>query len=371
MLGEEEGETIETEAYLAAREIGVIFLKETVGPPTINVDLKKEISLFSDDDEESPSNQLGEKLSKQNVEVDPVFDDTNKKVGYTKHQKKYKKKKLKHVGESLKKECDILAKNTNNEEIDTNITIHENANVELDEGIKKKHSCDICQSEFKRRLHLIQHLKDAHPGVKIPCDLCDKSFSSVGSKETHINTVHAEVKRYPCEKCGKSFTTYGIRKTHMENVHETNKHHFCEKCEKSFSSSGNLKTHIEKAHNTTPVPCPHCGKSFQYMESHIKHVHEIRRAIFTCEECGKSFKSKKDVSKHKRIHLPDDVKKALKEKELEKHQCNLCGQRFPDSTRLKIHESSKHTGIKNFFCQYCPNSYFRSDHLKTHVNNSH
>ena len=67
--------------------------------------------------------------------------------------------------------------------------------------------------------------------------------------------------------------------------------YLCQQCEKSFITSGNLKTHKEKVHGGgSPLPCPHCGKSFQYMESRIKNVHEIRSDVFNCEECDKDEK---------------------------------------------------------------------------------
>merc|ERR1712179_251089 len=101
VLGEEEGDTIETEAFLAAREMGIMFLKEKVGPPTaINVKLKKETFVFSDDESHEESlgkmnlNQWSENLLKQNVEVNPVLDNTNKKEVDMKPKKKYKKKKI-------------------------------------------------------------------------------------------------------------------------------------------------------------------------------------------------------------------------------------------------------------------------------------
>ena len=107
------------------------------------------------------------------------------------------------------------------------------------------------------------------------------------------------------------------------------------------------------------------------MDSHIKRVHEQNSERFTCEECGKSFKTKSEVSKHMKCHLADDIKQAIKEKEMEKHKCKTCGQRCIDSTRLRWHEAAKHTGIKNFYCQQCPKSYFYSNHLRTHVTSTH
>jgi len=374
------GDTIETEAFLAAKELGIMFLKERITAKT-NKGLKSELNSskaildsqegvvssfeFNEEDEEPSThnsdlfssiefNEIEEKLSKHKVDINQPKNIKGEGVETKKH---LKKKKRNNIGVYLINERLIPIKNGKNEK---------------DIEIKKKHACNICGIEFKRVRHLSKHFIESHPGMKIPCELCSKHFSSVGSKETHIKIVHTNGKSFPCDKCGKFFTTSGIRKTHTENVHGENKLIVCQQCDKSFSTAGTLKTHIEKTHNAgPPLPCPHCGRFFQYMEQHIQHKHEVRSASFTCEECGKNFKFKNDVSRHKKVHLPYDIRKALKEKKLQKHQCNLCGKRFPDSTRLKTHDAAKHTGIKKFYCQRCPKSYFRSDHLKTHVSSNH
>ena len=180
----------------------------------------------------------------------------------------------------------------------------------------------------------------------------------------------SENKPHSCEYCGKYFVVNRI--TQIGTMHSDNKLYSCEHCGKSFSTSGNLATHIRNIHEAgPPLPCPHCGKSFQYMDIHIKRIHAMTNERYTCEECGKTFKRKGDLSDHMKCHLPNDIKRVMKEREMEKHQCSACGQRFIDSTRLKWHEAAKHTGIKSFYCQQCPKSYFRSDHLKTHVTSTH
>ena len=92
---------------------------------------------------------------------------------------------------------------------------------------------------------------------------------------------------------------------------------------------------------------------------------------FGCEECGKMFKTKGDVTEHKKIHLPEEIKSLMKAKQMGKNKCDDCGQGFIDSAKLKMHIAVKHTGIRSFFCQECPASYFRSDNLKNHVAKNH
>ena len=132
-----------------------------------------------------------------------------------------------------------------------------------------------------------------------------------------------------------------------------------------------MNKHIEAAHNAgPPLPCPFCGKQFQYLNTHIKRIHEETKKVFTCEECGKTSKTKSDLNQHIRCHLPDDIKLAIKEKEMKKHQCIPCGKQFVGKFKLRYHEATKHT-IRSYHCQQCPKSFFRSGHLKSHVTSYH
>jgi len=203
----------------------------------------------------------------------------------------------------------------------------------------KEHRCNACDLEFKHFSHLSDHDKKLHPGLKrFLCDHCGKGFSRAGDRDHHITTVHSDAKPFLCDHCGKG-----------------------------FRSAGNKNCHIESVHSEGPgFQCPYCEKSFKHLSIHIKHFHTVGGEKFTCEECGKIFRTKNYLSKHMRYHLPDEAKRAI----MEKNQCKDCGIGFINSTRLKRHEN-KHNGIKSFYCQHCPKSFFRNDHLKTHVNNTH
>ena len=209
---------------------------------------------------------------------------------------------------------------------------------------KSNHECTSCALTFKSSNNLVDHNKQVHACEKNI--LCGKSFATARTINFHIETIHSGDNPYSCEYCGKSFNRSGNRNTYVETVHKTG----------------------------PPLLCPHCGKLVKHtntMDSHVKHVHKINDEKFTCEECGKVYRTKKDIQVHMRYHLPEDIKLAMKEKAMEKYKCNSCDKGFIDSTRLKWHEASRHTGIKSFICQHCPKSYFRSDHLKTHVTSVH
>merc|ERR1712179_185517 len=188
--------------------------------------------------------------------------------------------------------------------------------------------------------------------------------------EIHEHTVGKKLKKNGMKKkkLGRP-----KKRTDIETV-SSDKKVTCNQCSKVFSCSGNLYTHMKHVHSP-PTPCQHCGLNFRYIEHHIKKVHTTMAPTrsFICDECGKSFKTKNDVAGHKKYHLPNDIKEALKTKKREVNRCSTCGKGFTDKTKLKRHEAARHNGIRSrsFHCQQCTMSYYRADHLKSHVASSH
>ena len=77
---------------------------------------------------------------------------------------------------------------------------------------------------------------------KFKCEICEKSFSTKGSKKLHITAVHGEVNIFACNVCSKTFREKKNLTSHIKNLHnEGPKKHKCESCEKSFTHGGGLK----------------------------------------------------------------------------------------------------------------------------------
>ena len=309
-LKSEDCNEIECEGFDAAKELGILFLNKA---QTKRMESVKDERQDLDNDDAVSVEELSDFVSLDEIDDDKGYDtpkdELKLKEAFSSELKPNKKVKAK------KKKATVGKKDA------------------------KEHKCSTCDLEFKRYSHLSDHNKKLHPGVK----------------------------HFLCETCGKGFSTASARDHHIETIHSDNKPFLCDHCGKSFSTAGNKNIHIETVHSEGPgMQCPHCEKTVKHLKRHINHAHANSGEKFTCEECGKIFGTKSYLLKHMRYHhLPDEVKRVI----MDKHRCEDCGEGFMNISRLKRHEA-KHTGIK-FYCQRCPKSYFRPDHLKTHMTSTH
>ncbi|XP_055688900.1 transcription factor Sp3 isoform X2 [Lutzomyia longipalpis] len=98
-------------------------------------------------------------------------------------------------------------------------------------------TCDVCGKTFKRKEHLIQHLK-LHAGLRpFKCEEvgCSKTFSRKEHLMRHV-VSHTGKKMFSCEFCHKFFSRKDNlnkhKRTHSEYVN--NGPFYCEICQKSF-----------------------------------------------------------------------------------------------------------------------------------------
>ncbi|XP_029735102.2 uncharacterized protein LOC109407965 [Aedes albopictus] len=107
-------------------------------------------------------------------------------------------------------------------------------------------SCDVCSKSFKRKEHLMQHLK-SHVGLRpFKCDEtgCSKSFSRKEHLMRHI-VSHTGKKLFACPICRKYFSRKDNlnkhKKTHQQNSSSAPYH--CTICSKHFYIKGHFLKH--------------------------------------------------------------------------------------------------------------------------------
>ena len=129
-------------------------------------------------------------------------------------------------------------------------------NSENEESIEKNIlMCNICQTFFYGRPNSHDCFKQSHHRQSTinsihKYESCgNKSFSTAGGLQRHINTVHEGQKDHKCESCGKSFTQLQSLEIHLHTVHDGNKDHKCESCGKSYTQAHMLKRHIHTVHD--------------------------------------------------------------------------------------------------------------------------
>ncbi|XP_055535458.1 transcription factor Sp4-like [Wyeomyia smithii] len=116
-------------------------------------------------------------------------------------------------------------------------------------------SCNVCSKSFKRKEHLMQHLK-SHVGLRpFKCDEpgCHKSFSRKEHLMRHI-VSHTGKKLFSCPVCRKYFSRKDNlnkhKKTHQENSNSAPFH--CSICNKGFFIKGQFLKH-KQMHDSMAV----------------------------------------------------------------------------------------------------------------------
>ena len=84
------------------------------------------------------------------------------------------------------------------------------------------------------------------------CNLCKKSFSSVGNLKVHYK-IHTGEKNFVCDICNKAFVTKFNLVKHYR-IHTGEKPYVCSICLKAFNQPSALKTHYYRRHTSELYP---------------------------------------------------------------------------------------------------------------------
>ena len=77
------------------------------------------------------------------------------------------------------------------------------------------------------------------------CDICDKIFSLVGYRNTHVKLVHKGKRPYKCITCDKEFFLKQALMDHTAFIHEGKRNYECSICNKLFRYKTNHVRHMK------------------------------------------------------------------------------------------------------------------------------
>ena len=106
------------------------------------------------------------------------------------------------------------------------------------------HQCNFCDKMFRDKIGLSSHTNSVHLNHQIEYELCGfKAFNKTQVKE-HIPNIHVWIVQ-TCEICKRTFYSLGSLSVHMNRVYSDKPKDiiFADHCDKSFTTIHGLKNH--------------------------------------------------------------------------------------------------------------------------------
>ena len=119
----------------------------------------------------------------------------------------------------------------------------------LNQHLKSRHGmkpfkCGDCKNSYTNKRHLNQHMQSKHSGVSFKCKECDYTSDRMDSVKRHFRSSHVE-KNLKCEQCEFVTDRYENMKRHIGVKHTLKQ---CNECDFSSYSVGELKRHKLSTH---------------------------------------------------------------------------------------------------------------------------
>jgi uncharacterized C2H2 Zn-finger protein len=136
------------------------------------------------------------------------------------------------------------------------------------------------------------------------CNECDSSFREKKNLKQHMKKQHG-LKKYKCGYCNDRFDNRMSMSRHEKTKHE-NELFKCKQCEYASPTKDKLRHHIRSKHLEKNLKCDQCDFVTDTNHALKKHVNAMH-VVKTCNECEFKTKSLREMKKHKDTqHQPDD-----------------------------------------------------------------
>ena len=269
-----------------------------------------------------------------------------------------KQKNFRSNNSKKTKRTEIWDSDTDTEKIENGSDIENNKILKKVGGF---FVCKYCPRKFQwvgpYTKHLAQHREN-----EFDCHECGKKFTNHRNLMAHKYNRQKE-REFICETCKFKTTTYCLLRKHCKEKHPSEIYFQCHICPKILKSKSYLNSHLKHCHNINDGKyecniCGHIAKRPTLLEKHMK-IHDETDSAFgrdelECVDCGKVFKSMLHLRSHSRIHMD------------RKFLCDICAKSFSTKTKLRTHRMT-HTGEKPYKCGSCDYSSAQRGNLRLHM----
>ena len=125
--------------------------------------------------------------------------------------------------------------------------------------------------------------------LKLPCNLCIKTFSTKLKLREHLRFTHQS--QQECDICEKNFSNKMNLNNHKSKFHINNLlSYYCNQRQQQFDNKYNFLRHSkvhenkEKKNVIKYYPCPNCKESFIHLRDLFNREKKYEKTTYACDQ---------------------------------------------------------------------------------------